>query len=103
MTGIPGPHDKRSITIQAMPRKTFQVQLSLDRTRALTGKTCVEWGAAAHTHIRNARILLKADEGPDGASLDECDDPARHWIIGMSTVAVRQTAVAGRALYRLTA
>jgi hypothetical protein len=47
-----------------MPKKTFQVQLSLAeraRLQALVTNGC----ATAHTHI-HARILLKADGGLEG-------------------------------------
>jgi hypothetical protein len=74
-----------------MPKKTFQVQLSLaDRTRL---QALVSNGiATAHSHI-HARILLKADAGPDGpAWTDAMISSALD--VGMSTVArVRQTAV----------
>ena len=74
-----------------MPKKTFQVQLSLaERARLQTLVT--NGSATAHTHT-HARILLKADEGPDGpAWTDAMISSALD--VGMSTVArVRQTAV----------
>jgi hypothetical protein len=74
-----------------MPKKTFQVQLSLaERARLQTLVT--NGSSTAHTHI-HARILLKADEGPDGpAWTDAMISSALD--VGMSTVArVRQTAV----------
>jgi hypothetical protein len=74
-----------------MPKKTFQVQLSLAERARL--QTLVSNGSStAHTHI-HARILLKADEGPDGpAWTDAMISSALD--VGMSTVArVRQTAV----------
>lgn len=74
-----------------MPKKTFQVQLSLAERARL--QTLVSNGSAtAHTHI-HARILLKADEGPDGpAWTDAMINSALD--VGMSTVArVRQAAV----------
>src|SRR5690349_21145266 len=74
-----------------MPKKTFQVQLSLaERARLQTLVT--NGSATAHTHI-HARSLLKADQGPDGpAWTDAMISSALD--IGMSTVArVRQTAV----------
>ena len=74
-----------------MPKKTFQVQLSLAE-RARLQALVTNGSAAAHTHI-HARILLKADEGPDGpAWTDAMISSALD--VGMSTVArVRQTAV----------
>jgi hypothetical protein len=74
-----------------MPEKTFQVQLSLverARLQALVSNGC----STAHAHI-HARILLKADQGPDGpAWTDAMISSALD--IGLSTVArVRQTAV----------
>jgi Homeodomain-like domain len=74
-----------------MPKKTFQVQLSLAERARL--QTLVTSGSScAHTHI-HARILLKADEGPDGpAWTDAMISSALD--VGLSTVArVRQTAV----------
>ena len=74
-----------------MPKKTFQVQLSLaERVRLQALVT--NGSTMAHTHI-HARILLKADEGPDGpAWTDAMISSALD--VGMSTVArVRQTAV----------
>ncbi len=74
-----------------MPKKAFQVQLSVaerDRLQAIVSSGT----ATAHTHI-HARILLKADEGPDGPAWT---DAMIHTAldVGMSTVArVRQTAV----------
>ena len=74
-----------------MPKKTFQVQLSLAE-RARLHALVTNGSATAHTHI-HARILLKADEGPDGpAWTDAMISSALD--VGMSTVArVRQTAV----------
>jgi Homeodomain-like domain len=74
-----------------MPKKTFQVQLSLAE-RAHLQALVTNGSATAHTHI-HARILLKADEGPDGpAWTDAMISSALE--VGMSTVArVRQTAV----------
>jgi hypothetical protein len=74
-----------------MPKKTFQVQLSLAE-RARLQALVTNGSATAHTHI-HARILLKADEGPDGpAWTDAMISSALD--VGMSTVArVRQTAV----------
>lgn len=74
-----------------MPKKTFQVQLSLAERARLQGLVS-NGSATAHTHI-HARILLKADEGPDGpAWTDAMISSALD--VGMSTVArVRQTAV----------
>jgi homeodomain-containing protein len=74
-----------------MPKKTFQVQLSLaERARLQTLVT--NGSSTAHTHI-HARILLKADEGPEGpAWTDAMISSALD--VGMSSVArVRQTAV----------
>lgn len=74
-----------------MPKKTFQVQLSLAERARL--QALVSHGSAtAHTHI-HARILLKADEGSDGpAWTDAMISTALD--VGMSTVArVRQAAV----------
>lgn len=74
-----------------MPKKTFPVQLSLAERARL--QTLVSNGSAtAHTHI-HARILLKADEGPQGpAWTDAMISSALD--VGMSTVGrVRQTAV----------
>jgi hypothetical protein len=74
-----------------MPKKTFQVQLSLAE-RARLQALVTNGSATAHTHI-HARILLKADQGPDGpAWTDAMISTALD--VGMSTVArVRQTAV----------
>jgi hypothetical protein len=74
-----------------MPKKTFQVQLSLaERARLQTLVT--NGSATAHTHI-HARILLKADEGPDGPAWTDAMISSA-LSVGMSTVArVRQTAV----------
>jgi hypothetical protein len=74
-----------------MPKKTFQVQLSLAERARL--QTLVNNGSStAHIHI-HARILLKADAGPDGpAWTDAMISSALD--VGLSTVArVRQTAV----------
>src|SRR5690242_17997706 len=74
-----------------MPKKTFQVQLSLAERARL--QALVSHGSAtAHTHI-HARILLKADAGSDGpAWTDAMISSALN--VGLSTVArVRQTAV----------
>ena len=74
-----------------MPKKTFQVQLSLAE-RARLQALVTNGTATAHSHI-HARILLKADEGPDGpAWTDVMISSALD--VGLSTVArVRQTAV----------
>ena len=74
-----------------MPKKTFQVQLSLAE-RARLQALVTNGSTTAHTHI-HARILLKADAGPDGpAWTDAMISSALD--VGMSTVArVRQTAV----------
>jgi hypothetical protein len=74
-----------------MPKKTFQVQLSLAE-RARLQVLVTNGSATAHSHI-HARILLKADAGPDGpAWTDAMISSALD--VGMSTVArVRQTAV----------
>lgn len=74
-----------------MPKKTFQVQLSLAE-RARLQALVTHGSATAQTHI-HARILLKADEGLDGpAWTDAMISSALD--VGMSTVArVRQTAV----------
>jgi hypothetical protein len=74
-----------------MPQKTFQVQLSLAE-RARLQALVTNGSTSAHTHI-HARILLKADQGPDGpAWTDAMISVALD--VGMSTVArVRQSAV----------
>lgn len=74
-----------------MPKKAFQVQLSIAERARLQAITS-SGSATAHTHI-HARILLKADEGPDGpAWTDAMISSALD--VGMSTVArVRQAAV----------
>jgi hypothetical protein len=74
-----------------MPKKTFQVQLSLVERARL--HTLVNSGSSsAHTHI-HARILLKADQGPDGPGWTDAMICSA-LDVGMSTVArVRQTAV----------
>jgi len=74
-----------------MPKKAFQVQLSIAE-RARLQALITQGSATAHTHI-HARILLKADEGPDGpAWTDAMISTALD--VGMSTVArVRQAAV----------
>ena len=74
-----------------MPKKAFQVQLSLAE-RARLQALVTNGSATAHTHI-HARILLKADEGPVGSAwTDAMISTALD--VGMSTVArVRQTAV----------
>ena len=74
-----------------MPKKTFQVQLSLAERARL--QTLVNSGnSRAHTHI-HARILLKADQGPDGPGWTDAMICSA-LDVGMSTVArVRQTAV----------
>lgn len=74
-----------------MPKKTFQVHLSLAERARL--QTLVSSGSSsAHSHI-HARILLKADAGPEGpAWTDAMISSALD--VGLSTVArVRQTAV----------
>jgi hypothetical protein len=67
-----------------MPRKAFQIQLSVeDRVRL---QTIISRGSAtAHTYM-HARILLKADARPDGPAWT---DAMIHTAldIGMSTVA----------------
>jgi hypothetical protein len=74
-----------------MPKKVFQVQLTLaERTRL---QTLVSTGSATAHAITHARILLKADAGPDGPAWT---DAMIHTAldVGMATVArVRQTAV----------
>ena len=74
-----------------MPKKTFQVQLSLAERARL--QTLVNSGSSsAHTHI-HARILLKADQGPDGPGWTDAMI-CLALDVGMSTVArVRQSAV----------
>src|SRR5215212_610824 len=74
-----------------MPKKTFQVQLSLAERARL--QTLVNSGSSrAHTHI-HARILLKADQGPDGPGWTDAMICSA-LDVGMSTVArVRQAAV----------
>ena len=74
-----------------MPKKTFQVQLSLAERARL--QTLVSSGSSsAHTHI-HARILLKADQGLDGPGWTDAMICSA-LDVGMSTVArVRQTAV----------
>jgi hypothetical protein len=74
-----------------MPKKIFQVQLALAE-RARLQALVTNGSATAHTHI-HARILLKADEGPDGPAWTDAMISAA-LDVGMSTVArVRQTAV----------
>ena len=74
-----------------MPKKTFQVQLSIAE-RARLQALITQGRATAHTHI-HARILLKADEGPDGPAWTDAMLSAA-LDVGMSTVArVRQAAV----------
>lgn len=74
-----------------MPKKAFQVQLSVaERARLQALVSSGATTAHAHTH---ARILLKADAGSDGPAWT---DAMIHTAldVGMSTVArVRQTAV----------
>ena len=74
-----------------MPKKAFQVQLTLaERTRL---QTLVSTGSATAHARTHARILLKADEGSDGPAWT---DAMIHTAldVGMATVArVRQTAV----------
>jgi hypothetical protein len=74
-----------------MPKKTFQVQLSLAQRARL--RTLVSNGSSsAHTQI-HARILLKADQGPDGPGWTDAMICSA-LDVSMSTVArVRQTAV----------
>ena len=74
-----------------MPKKAFQVQLSVAE-RAELQALVSRGSASAHMHV-HARILLKADEGPDGpAWTDKMISTALD--VGMSTVArVRQSAV----------
>jgi len=74
-----------------MPKKAFQVQLSVaERARLQVLVSSGSATAHAHTH---ARILLKADEGPDGPGWT--DAMIRSALdVGLSTVArVRQAAV----------
>jgi Homeodomain-like domain len=74
-----------------MPKKTFQVQLSLAE-RARLQALVTNGSATAHSHI-HARILLKADAGPDGPAWTDAMISAA-LDVGMSTVArVRQSAV----------
>src|SRR4051812_34233739 len=74
-----------------MPKKTFQVQLSLAE-RARLQALVTNGSTTAHTHI-HARILLKADEGPDGPAWTDAMISSA-LAVGMSTVArVRQAAV----------
>jgi hypothetical protein len=74
-----------------MPKKAFQVQLTLaERTRL---QTLVSTKSATAHAITHARILLKADESPDGPAWT---DAMIHTAldVGLATVArVRQTAV----------
>jgi hypothetical protein len=74
-----------------MPKKAFQVQLTVaERCRLQAVVASGTATAHAHTH---ARILLKADAGPDGPAWT---DAMIHTAldVGMSTVArTRQTAV----------
>ena len=74
-----------------MPKKVFQVQLSLAE-RARLQALVTNGSATAHSHI-HARILLKADAGPEGpAWTDAMISSALD--VGLSTVArVRQSAV----------
>ncbi len=74
-----------------MPKKVFQVHLSLAE-RARLQALVTNGSTTAHSHI-HARILLKADAGPDGpAWTDAMISSALD--VGLSTVArVRQTAV----------
>ena len=74
-----------------MPKKVFQVQLSLAE-RARLQALVTNGSATAHSHI-HARILLKADAGSDGpAWTDAMISSALD--VGLSTVArVRQSAV----------
>lgn len=74
-----------------MPKKAFQVQLTLAERSRL--QTLVSTGSASAHTITHARILLKADEGPDGPAWT---DAMIHTAldVGAATVArVRQTAV----------
>ena len=74
-----------------MPKKTFQVQLSLTE-RAWLQTLVTNGRTTAHTHI-HARILLKSDEGPDGPAWTDAMICSA-LDVSMSTVArVRQTAV----------
>src|SRR4051812_5542747 len=74
-----------------MPKKAFQVQLSITE-RARLQALITQGSATAHTHI-HARILLKADEGPDGPAWTDAMISSA-LSVGMSTVArVRQAAV----------
>lgn len=74
-----------------MPKKAFQVELSFAE-RARLQALVTQGSATAHAHI-HARILLKADAGPDGpAWTDKMISSALD--VGLSTVArVRQSAV----------
>lgn len=74
-----------------MPKKTFQVQLSLESRLDL--HTLVTTGTSTAHAITHARILLKADEGLDGpAWTDQMIGSALD--VGVATVArVRQTYV----------
>jgi hypothetical protein len=74
-----------------MPKKTYQVRLSVDERADLQAiLTRGSTPASVQTH---ARILLKADEGPDGPGWT---DAMIHTAldVGAATVArIRQTAV----------
>src|SRR2546426_9999127 len=92
MAGILGLTTNAQFRQEArMPKKTFPVQLSLAE-RAWLQALVTNGSSTAHAHI-HARILLKADEGPDGpAWTDAMISSALD--VGLSTVArVRQAAV----------
>jgi len=74
-----------------MPKKAFQVQVTLaERTRL---QTLVSTGSATAHAMTHARILLKADEGPDGPAWTDVMIHAA-LDVGLATIArVRQTAV----------
>jgi hypothetical protein len=75
----------------AMPKKAFQVQLTLAERARL--QTLISTGSATAHAITHARILLKADEGPDGPGWTDAMIHAA-LDVGQATVArVRQTAV----------
>jgi Homeodomain-like domain len=74
-----------------MPKKAFQVQLTVAERARL--QTLVSTGSATAHAITHARILLKADQGPDGPGWTDAMIH-RALDVGLATVArVRQTAV----------
>src|SRR5215212_11799844 len=82
-----------SITLRrpVMPTKTFQVKLSLAE-RAQLQALVTSGSATAQAHI-HARILLKADQGPEGPAWTDAMICSA-LDVGISTAArVRQTAV----------